>query len=59
MYTLEIQHSVVFIPGVQQSGSVMHTHILFYVLLGYELLQDFEYTSLCYTVGPCCFSILN
>ena len=20
----------------------------------YGLLQDFEYSSLCYTVGPCC-----
>ena len=32
-----------------------HTHIyfLFQILFHYGLLQDIEYTSLCYTVGPC------
>ena len=35
-----------------------HTYS-FYILLGYELLQDSEYSSLCYTVGPCCFPIPN
>ena len=25
----------------------------------YRLLQDVEYSSLCYTVGPCCLSILD
>ena len=24
----------------------------------YRLLQDIEYNSLCYTVGPCCLSVL-
>ena len=32
--------------------------ILFLVLFHYRLLQDTEYSSLCYTVGPCWLSIL-
>ena len=30
----------------------------FYILFHYGLSQDIEYSSLCYTVGPCCLSIL-
>ena len=33
-------------------------YILFHILFHYGLLQDIEYSSLCYTVGPCCLSIL-
>ena len=36
----------------------IHTHILFYILFHYGLSQDIDYSSLCYTVGPCCLSIL-
>ena len=32
----------------------IHVHTLFH----YGLLQDIEYSSLCYTVGPCCLSTL-
>ena len=32
--------------------------ILFHILFHYSLLQDTEYSSLCYTIGPCCLSIL-
>ena len=32
---------------------------LFQILLPYRLLQNTEYSSLCYTVGPCWLSILN
>ena len=28
------------------------------ILFHYSLSQDNEYSSLCYTIGPCCFSIL-
>ena len=28
------------------------------ILFHYSLSQDDEYISLCYTIGPCCFSIL-
>ena len=32
--------------------------ILFQILFHFKLLQDIEYSSPCYTVGPCCSSIL-
>ena len=32
--------------------------ILFQILFHYRLLQDIENSSLSYTVGPCCLSIL-
>ena len=37
-----------------------NTHIYMYIciLFHYGLLQDIEYSSLCYTVGPCCLLIL-
>ena len=38
-----------------------YTHIYicsFYIFFYYSLLQDIEYNSLCYTVNPCCLSIL-
>ena len=56
---------------VQQSDSVVcvsiytHTHIythiytLLQVLSHYSLLWDIEYSSLCYTVGPCCVPVLS
>ena len=31
---------------------------IFQILFHYSLLQDVEYSSLCYTVGPCCLPIL-
>ena len=34
-------------------------YILFYILFHYGLSQEIGYSSLCYTVGPCCLSILN
>ena len=54
-------NSVVLVSGVQQSDSVIHIHvsILFQVLFPFRLLQNTEQSSLCYTVGPCCLSILN
>ena len=33
-------------------------YILLQILFHYRLLQDIEYSSLCYTVGPCCLSFL-
>ena len=44
-------YNVVLVSGVQQSGSV-----LFQILSPYRLLQDIEYISLCYTVGPFIYS---
>ena len=35
-----------------------YRYILFHILFHYSLSQGIEYSSLCYTVGPCCLSIL-
>ena len=43
------------VPGVQQSGSIYILQILF----PYRLLQNTVYSSMCYTVGPYCSSILH
>jgi len=47
--------NVVLVSGVQQSDSVIYKiYIPFYILSHYGLLlQDIEYSSLCYTVEPC------
>ena len=31
----------------------IHAYILFQILFHFRLLQDIEYSSLCYVVGPC------
>ena len=37
----------------------MYISIFFFVIFPhYSLLQDIEYSSLCYTVGPCWLSVL-
>ena len=46
------------ISAIQQSDSVIHIYILFHIIFHYGLSQDIEYSFLCYTVGPCCLSIL-
>ena len=50
---------MMLISTVQQSDSVMHIYIytIFHVLFHYGLSQDTEYSSLCYTVGPCLSSL--
>ena len=40
------------------SYTYIYTCVLFQILFHYWLLQDTEYSSLCYTVGPCCLPIL-
>ena len=35
-----------------------HTHIVFQILFSYSLLQNIEYSSLCYTVGSCWLSLI-
>ena len=52
-------YNAVLISAAQQSDSVIHViYILFHILFHYGISQDIEYSSLCYTVGPCCLSIL-
>ena len=31
---------------------------MFQIIFHYRLLQDIEYSFLCYVVGPCCLPIL-
>ena len=38
--------------------SYTYIYILFHILFHYGISQEIEYSSLCYTVGPCCLSIL-
>ena len=56
------------VSGVQESDSAIYIYmhiiyiiyifVLFQILFHYRLLQDIEYSCLCYIVGPCCLSIL-
>ena len=46
------------VSGVQQSDSVVHIYeyiytLFFSILFHYSLLQDIEYSSLCYPVNRC------
>ena len=36
----------------------MYLYMLFQILFHYRLLQDMEYSSLCYILGPCYIPIL-
>ena len=54
---IEVQliYNVVLVSSVQQSDSVLYISFFrFFFIIRYRLLQDIEYSSLCYTVGPCC-----
>ena len=49
-------YNIVLVSGVQQSNLDIYIYIFFYfIIFHYRLLQDIEYSSLCYTVSPCCF----
>ena len=56
---VELINNVRIVAGVQQSDSVIYISILFQILFPFRLLQNIEQSSQCYTVGPCCLSILN
>ena len=45
-------------PRVFSGDIYIYIYILFQTLFHYRLLQDIEYSSPCYTVGPCCLSVL-
>ena len=53
-----LSYNVVLISAVYQIDLVIYTYILFHILFYYNLSQGIKYSFLCYTVGPCCFSIL-
>ena len=67
VYCIEVQwiYNIVIIPAVQESDALIHIYILyiyvyipFHIIFHYSLSQDIEYSSLCYTVGSFCLSIL-
>ena len=57
-------YNVVLVSGVQQSDCFIHIYCFFIYIFffrfffHYRLLQDIEYSSLCYTAGPCCLNSL-
>ena len=46
----------VLVSAVQQGDSVIHTIHFFGILFHHGFSEDTEYSSLCYTVGPYCFT---
>ena len=65
---VELIYNIMLVSGVQQSDSdiyicicvcvCVYIYILFQILFPYRLLQNIQYSSLCYTVNPHCLSIL-
>ena len=61
---IEVQliYIVVPISGLVTAKRLIFTHMYilsFNILFHYDLSQEIGYSSLCYTVGLCCLSILN
>ena len=46
-------YNTVLVSGVQNNDSFIHIYIFFYIPFHYRLLQDIEYSSLCYTGNLC------
>ena len=63
LFTLywSIVNNVVLVSGVQQSDSVIHTHvcILFEGFFPFMLLYNIEQSSPCYTIGPFKYSSVS
>ena len=67
IFLIEIQliYNVLLVSDIQQSDSVIHAYIYIffrYVLFHHRLLQDIDYSSLCYTISTCdqtCPLLLN
>ena len=56
-------YNIVLVSGIQPSDSIIHicmyTSVFFFsILFHYTLLQDIDYSSLCYAVNPCCLYIV-
>ena len=49
----------VLISAVQHNDSVIHVYTFFHILFYYGLLQDIEYSSLCYIIGSCSSILYN
>ena len=58
----QVPHIADSLPSEPPGKSMLYvycTTIWFHILFLYGLLQGIEYSFLCYTTGPCCFSILG
>ena len=53
---VEFFYSAVSLTGRQQSNSVIQFFFRFFSLIGYYKI--IEYSSLCYTTGPCCLHVI-
>ena len=53
-------YNTVLVSGIQCKLIQLYTcvYTLFQILFHYRLLQNIEYSSMCYTVRPCCLSVL-
>lgn len=51
-------YNVVLIFGDLVIQLYIYIHILFHIIFHCGLLQDIGHSSLCYTMGPCCLSVL-
>ena len=60
IYFIEVQliYRVVLISAVQQSDQLNTYLPYFLTLFHYDISQNIEYSSLCYTVQPHCLSVL-
>ena len=63
-YFLIVVQLIYSVSGIQQSELALsiYKHIsiyIFYILFHYSLWEDIQCSSLCYTLGPCCLSILH
>ena len=52
------QYLVITYNGKEYEKEYIYMYLFFQVLFPYRLLQNIEYSSLCYTIGPCWLSIL-
>ena len=52
-------YNVVLVLGVQHSDSVIHIFIGFQILFLNRLLQNIEWSFLCYIIGLCWISALH
>ena len=51
---IKLISNVVPISAVQQSASAAHIQTFFSIFFSIMVYHDTEYSSLCYTLGPCC-----
>ena len=58
---MELINNIVFVSGERQCDSIIHIYVslLFQILFPFGLLQNIEQSSLCCTVGPCCYLLLS